>query len=191
MKTKQINTKFYDSYKKDLQTKLNELTNNDLESLKQNIVKTSKKNGVVYILGNGGSISTANHISVDLLKNAKINSKSLYNDNLITCFSNDYGYENWMQKYLEYNANNKDLIIFLSVSGESKNILKAAKFAKKKRINFFSLTGFKKNNSLNRISKHKIWVNSHSYNKVEILHFSLLAIIVDMIIGKTIYKSNL
>ena len=159
--------------------------------LKQDIVKTSKKKGVVYLLGNGGSISTANHISVDLLKNAKINSKSLYNDNLITCFSNDYGYENWMQKYLEYNVNNKDLIIFLSASGESKNILKAANFAKKKKINFFSLTGFKKNNSLNNISKNKIWINSSSYNKVEIVHFTLLAIIVDTIIGKTNYKSNL
>ena len=191
MKKKQEYIKFYDNYKKDLQIKLNELANNDLNLLKQMIVETSKKNGVVYILGNGGSISTANHISVDLLKNAKINSKSLYNDNLITCFSNDYGYENWMQKYLEYNTKNKDLVIFLSASGESKNVLKAAKFAKMKRFNFFSLTGFKKNNSLNRISKNKIWINSNSYNKVEILHFTLLAIIVDMIIGKTNYKSNL
>lgn len=191
MKIKKKKIIFYDNYKKDLQNKISSLTNNDLDLLKQDIVKTSKKKGVVYLLGNGGSISTANHISVDLLKNAKINSKSLYNDNLITCFSNDYGYENWMQKYLEYNVNNKDLIIFLSTSGESKNILKAANFAKKKRINFFSLTGFKKNNSLNNISKNKIWINSSSYNKVEIVHFTLLAIIVDMIIGKTNYKSNL
>ena len=99
--------------------------------------------------------------------------------------------KNWMQKYLEYNVNNKDLIIFLSASGESKNILKAANFAKREKINFFSLTGFKKNNSLNNISKNKIWINSSSYNKVEIVHFTLLAIIVDMIIGKTNYKSNL
>ena len=92
MKTKKKKNYFYDNYKKDLQNKISSLTNNDLDLLKQDIVKTSKK-GVVYLLGNGGSISTANHISVDLLKNAKINSKSLYNDNLITCFSNDYGYE--------------------------------------------------------------------------------------------------
>lgn len=191
MKKKQKDLKFYYNYKKDLQVKIDQLDPHDLESLKKSILKTSKKKGSVYFLGNGGSISTANHISVDLLKNAKINSKNLYNDNLITCFSNDYGFENWMQKYLEYNINSKDLVIFLSVSGESKNIIKAAKYIKNKRINFFSLTGFKKNNSLNKISKKKIWINSNSYNKVEILHFTLLAIVVDMIIGKADYKSNL
>ena len=59
---------------------------------------------------------------------------------------------------------------------------------KKFRIEIMT-TGFKKNISLNNFSINKIWINSSSYNKVEIVHFTLLAIIVDMIIGKTNYSA--
>ena len=162
-----------------------------IENLRKIILKTSKKKGSVYLIGNGGSNSTANHISVDLLKNAKIKTVNSYSDNLITCFSNDYGYENWVKKYFEYMLNKNDLVIFLSVSGNSKNLINGAKYLIKKKINFFSLTGTHKNNNLNKLSKNKIWVQSKSYNYVEIVHFIILASVVDSIIGKVNYKSNL
>ena len=135
MNIKQKNITFYNSYKKDLGNKLSELSNNDLELLKQDIINTSKKKGSVYLLGNGGSISTANHISLDLLKNAKINSKNLYNDNLITCFANDYGHDNWMKEAIKHYGDNGDLLIAISSSGKSKNIINACFEAKKKNLN--------------------------------------------------------
>ena len=184
--------KFYKDYNKDINKLLKSLSLNQIETLKTEIKKRkNKKNASVYILGNGGSISTANHITVDLIKNAKVNARSLYNDNLITCFSNDYGSDNWMKKYLEYYCNKDDFVIFLSVSGKSKNILNAAKFCKKNSLNFFSMTGMNKRNPLNNISKNKIWISSKSYNKVEIIHFIILASIVDKIIGKDVYTSSL
>ena len=60
------------------------------------IKKVKKNKGRILIVGNGGSISTANHIAVDLTKNAKIQTIQTYNDNLITCYANDYGYKNWI-----------------------------------------------------------------------------------------------
>jgi D-sedoheptulose 7-phosphate isomerase len=158
--------------------------------LKKMILIPKKKNGKVFVFGNGGSISTANHFAVDLTKNAKIEAISVSNDNLITCFSNDYGFDNWIKNAIKYYVKKNDFIIFLSVSGKSKNMVNAIEYCNIKKINYFSLTGHKKNNLMNKISKNFLWVNSMSYNAVEILHSVILLNIVDLIIGKNIYSSK-
>ena len=91
------------------------------------VVKKNKKK--VMIFGNGGSAAIANHFSVDLTKNSKIRCVNFNESSLLTCFSNDFGYENWVKKTLEFHADPKDLIIFISSSGESKNMTNACKFA--------------------------------------------------------------
>jgi D-sedoheptulose 7-phosphate isomerase len=161
-----------------------------LDEIKKSIIKCKKRAGVIYIIGNGGSSSTASHISVDLTKNAKINSKNFNESNLITCFSNDFGFENYVAKCIELNCYKKDLIIFLSCSGNSKNLLNAAKFCKKNKIKFITFTGRNYNNSLRRINSKglNIWVNSNAYNLIESIHFVYLASIVDSLIGKINYN---
>lgn len=158
--------------------------------LKKMILIPKKRNGKVFVFGNGGSISTANHFAVDLTKNAKIEAISVSNDNLITCFSNDYGFDNWIKNAIKYYVKKNDFIIFLSVSGKSKNMVNAIEYCNIKKINYFSLTGHKKNNLMNKISKNFLWINSMSYNAVEILHSIILLNIVDLIIGKNIYSSK-
>jgi len=152
----------------------------DLEnilSLKKKILITKKKKGRVYIFGNGGSSSTANHFAVDMKKNARVETISNSNDNLITCLSNDYAFNSWIKNVLKFYTKKNDLIIFLSVSGEFKNIINALKYCKLKKLSHSSLTGLKKNNTVNKISKDFLWVDSISY-------------IVDLIIGKSIYSSD-
>jgi D-sedoheptulose 7-phosphate isomerase len=167
------------------------LKNDKIIDLKNKIINTKRKKRKVYIFGNGGSASTANHIAVDLTKNAKIKSISVSNDNLISCFSNDYSFDEWMAKYADYFMEKGDLAILVSVSGNSKNVVNLAKYCKKKKILFYSLTGLKKNNKLNNISKNKIWIDSKSYNQVEVTHFMILAIVIDLIIGRKSYGTNL
>lgn len=82
------------------------------------------------------------------------------------------------------------MVIFLSVSGNSKNITNALKFCKKKKIKTFALTGHKKNNLSNKLSDKFIWINSMSYNAVEIIHSVILLTIIDLIIGKNKYSVN-
>ena len=110
---------------------------------------------------------------------------------MITCFSNDYGYDLWMQKYAEYYITKKDLVLILSCSGKSKNLINLAKYCKSKNYNLFALTGFKKNNKINTIIENKIWINSKSYNIIELSHFFILISIIDLIIGKFEYSSKL
>ena len=185
-----INTKLASIYKSKVQRLIRDVETNKINRFCEIIKKTSKKNKIL-VFGNGGSASTANHFANDMTKNAKIKTFSFSNDNLITCYSNDYGFENWIKKALEHYGSKNDLCIFISASGNSKNVVKAAKFCKKLKIKSYSLTGFKKNNQLNKISDNSIWIKSNSYNQIEIIHHMILLTVVDILIGKDNYKSNL
>ena len=111
----------------------------------------------------------------------KIKALSFNDHNLITCFANDYGFENWIKEAIKNFYSKDDFVIFISSSGNSKNMLNAAKYCLKNKIKFTSLTGFKKNNPLFKLGKDNIWINSKSYNYVETAHFQILAYIVDTI----------
>ena len=112
--------------------------------LSEKILKTKKNKGTVFIFGNGGSSSTASHIATDLVKNAGINSLSLHDTAYLTCLTNDYGYDKWIKKSIEYHIDKKDLIILISSSGNSPNMIEAAKEANKRKIPLYTLTGMKK-----------------------------------------------
>ena len=104
--------------------------------------------------------------------------------NLITCFSNDYGYENWIKEALKIYAKTDDLLILISSSGESLNILNAAEKAKNMGMKLVTLSGFDSNNSLRKYGDINLWVNSKSYNFVEMAHHIWLVSIVDFITEK-------
>ena len=131
------------------------------------------------MFGNGGSSSIANHVAIDLCKVANIKAITFNESNLITCFSNDYGYQNWMKKSLEYHLNPKDLVIFISSSGNSKNHVIAAKYCKKKNVKIVTLTGFSKFNPLKKFGNVNFWVNSKNYNHVEMAHHIILVFLAD------------
>ncbi len=154
-------------------------------------IKKSKKKVIIY--GNGGSASTASHFSTDLTKNARIRSINFNESNLITCFANDYGFENFVSQSIKEFSDKGDLVILISVSGESKNLINAAKYCIKKKIKLITFTGKNKYNSLYKINKtgSNIFINSKSYNTVEISHHIILLTIIDCIIGKTDYGTKI
>ena len=87
-----------------------------LTKIKEVLLNTSKNNGKVMIFGNGGSAAISSHVSVDLTKNAKIKSLNFNEADLITCFSNDYGYERWIEKAIDFYAEENDSLIGTPVS---------------------------------------------------------------------------
>ena len=173
---------FFQQYFK-VQTNLllfDEETINKLNKVKKFLSLVKKKKKKVIIFGNGGSAAIANHFSIDLTKTSKIRCVNFNESSLITCFSNDYGYENWVKKALEFHADAKDLIILISSSGESKNMINACKYALKKRhFPIITFTGFKKNNSLSKLGHINFWVNSKTYNHIENTHQFILLSLVD------------
>ena len=140
-------------------------------------IKNNRKK--IILVGNGGSAAIASHVSVDFTKMCKIRAINFNEADLLTCFSNDYGYENWVQEAIKAYMNKNDMIILISSSGTSKNIVNAAKYCKKKSIDLITLSGFKKNNPLSKYGKVNFHIESVQYNFVEMSHHIILVYLVD------------
>lgn len=176
---------YLDSHVKLINTKENLYK---IKQLFNSIKKLKKSKNKLILLGNGGSAATAAHLMVDFTKQAKIKAINFNETSLITAFANDYGFENWVKKALDFYADKGDIVLLISVSGESPNLKNALKFCKKNKIKTVSLTGKNKKNYLNKNSNLAVHINSNAYNIVENAHIIILTYIVDSILGKTVYK---
>ena len=88
------------------------------------ILKVKKEKKKILIFGNGGSAAIASHFSIDCNNKLKIKCLNFNEASILTCFSNDYGYENWVKKALEQFSEKGDLVILISSSGMYHNVLK-------------------------------------------------------------------
>jgi len=163
---------------------------NQLLQVRDIFLQTSLKKGKILIFGNGGSAAIASHVSVDLTKNAKIRTVNFNEADLITCFSNDYGYEKWVEKAVDFYADKNDTLVLISSSGESKNMINACKAARRKKIKVISFTGHSKNNPLSKITNLSLWINSKAYNFIENTHQIWLLTVCDLIIGRREYLAK-
>lgn len=144
----------------------------------------------VVFAGNGGSAAIAAHCAVDFSKNAKIRSVNFSDASLITCLANDYGYERWMEKALDVYSDEGDVIILISSSGKSPNVIRAADQALGRGNTLVTLTGFDSQNPLKARGKLNFWVDSKAYNVVEMTHHIWLLAVCDLIIGSAEYPAS-
>ena len=170
----------FSEYNNSINNLLLNISNNDLNKTIKLINNTIFKNGKIYLVGNGGSSSIASHVSVDFAKVARVRSSTFNNSNLITCFANDYGYDNWVVEAIKAYVKKNDMMILISSSGKSKNIVKAAKYCKKISINSVTFSGFIKNNPLSKLGKVNFFVDSDQYNFIEMAHHIILVYLVDV-----------
>lgn len=136
----------------------------------------------VFFIGNGGSAAIAGHMTVDFMKNGGMRTCSLYDSAVMTCIGNDYGYEHIFAKPLSLLGNPGDLLVAISSSGNSPNIVKAIQVAKEQELVVITLTGFKPDNKAHSIGNLNVYVPSEEYGKVESIHQIILQQIVDMIL---------
>ena len=161
------------------------ILNVDLEQLlaaTKLISSISDSGGQLFVVGNGGSAAIASHVTIDLTKAAGIRASNFNDASLLTCFSNDYGYEWWVEKALEAHATDRDLLILISSSGQSENILNGAKYANENNIPLITFSGFSTDNPLKRLGKINFWVNDTQYNIVELTHHAWLLAIIDSLV---------
>lgn len=178
---------FFNDYFSLLSEKIAQIDITDLNQIVDLIKSTSNNGKKVIIAGNGGSAAMASHIAIDLTKNAKIRAINFNEADLITCFANDYGYEEWVSKSIDFYGDKGDLVILISSSGNSKNIINAANKAKEVGMKLITLSGFNPDNSLRKIGDVNLFIESKGYNIVEMTHHIWLVAIVDKIIGKIEY----
>ena len=130
-------------------------------------------NKLVFI-GNGGSAAIASHMAVDYTKNGCMRSMALNDAATLTCFGNDYGYEEVFSKQLEAHGRPGDVIVIISTSGKSKNILNAAAAAKNARCEVVTFSGMRPDNALRHFGSLNFYVPSGDYGLVECAHTNLL-----------------
>lgn len=157
----------------------------DLIQIKSLFQNTSKKGGKVILAGNGGSAAMASHVAVDMTKNAGIRAITFNEYDLITTLANDYGYENWISKAIELYHDHKDIVVLISASGQSLNVINAAIKSKEFELPVITFSGMSPQNPLRDQGDINLWVNSEVYNIVEMTHHIWLLAIVDMIISNT------
>ena len=179
--------KYFDDFKKLVDFNSNEIKK-ELINLKKIFINTEKKGRKILIFGNGGSAAIASHFSVDLTKNARIRCTNYNESDLLTCFSNDFGYEHWIEQTIKYYGDEGDILILISASGKSKNMLNACSAAKEKKFDkIITLTGCEKNNPLKSMGDINLWIDSKAYNHIENVHQFWLLSLVDLVIGKAVY----
>lgn len=178
-------TEYFDECKRFLTE--SDVTKNIIESKKM-ILATKESGGQLIFAGNGASASIANHASLDFTKQGKVRSVNFNESAFITAFSNDYGYEKWIEKALGFYASGGDTLILISCSGTSPNVVNAAKYAKEHSINVITFTGFSADNPLKAAGDINFWLDCRAYNIIEGIHQLWLLSICDLIIGKIEYS---
>ena len=131
----------------------------------------------IIILGNGGSNSIASHISQDYTKQLQKKAFAFSDPSRLTCYINDYGMEKAYEQFLKEFSSDDTLVILISSSGNSKNILNAAHYCLSNNIPLVSLSGFNENNKLKTLTEKNylhFWVDSCDYGVVECLHQVIL-----------------
>lgn len=175
-------SEYFESYFDLIHKKLDSIHHEQLMRLAELIVKVHEADKKIIIAGNGGSAAMASHVAVDLTKAAGIRAITFNEADLLTCFANDYGYERWVAKALEFYGDEGDLAILISSSGSSPNMINGANQARIMDMPVVTLSGFSADNPLRELGDINLWVESSAYNIVEMTHHIWLVAVIDYII---------
>jgi D-sedoheptulose 7-phosphate isomerase len=143
--------------------------------------QTSLGRKLIFV-GNGASAGMASHMAADFLKNGRMRTVTFNDGPLLTCMGNDYGYECVFEEPLKIVADSGDLLVAISSSGRSDNILRAVRAARDKDCYVLTLSGFDQDNPLSATGDINFYVPSSQYGPVEIAHQFIIHCILDTIL---------
>jgi len=176
---------YYDRYRVAL---FESNVNSELQSFKQMCLNIKANNNKLMLAGNGASATIVSHAATDFTKQAKVRSLSFTDTSLITAYANDFGYENWIAEAINSYYKKGDIVVLISSSGSSKNIVNAAKKAKSLGLSLVTFSGFSSNNPLKQLGDINFWLPSKAYNIIENTHSIWITTVVDMILGNAEYS---
>ena len=141
------------------------------------------RGNTVMFVGNGGSAGIASHVAIDFVRNGGLRALAFNDGAALTCLGNDLGYENVFSRQIETHGRAGDLLVAISSSGRSPNILKAVAAARQRGCAVLTLSGFAPDNPLRRLGDINLYVPSEAYGFVEISHLALIHAIGDFSAG--------
>lgn len=137
----------------------------------------------LMFVGNGGSAGICSHMATDYSKNGGMRSLAFNDGAFLTCLGNDLGYENVFAKQIEFHGRAGDLLIAISSSGKSPNILKAVEAARQHKAAVITLSGFGADNPLRKLGDLNFYLADGNYGFVEVGHLALLHAVLDIAMG--------
>lgn len=170
---------FFNGYSKELSGHLSSLDKNRLSAFAAELERVRREGKTVYIMGNGGSASTASHMANDFSKTASVEGVSRIralsladNISLMTAIGNDISYDDIFSYQLETLLQKGDLVVLISGSGNSMNVVRAADTAKAKGVKIVGLLGFDGGKLKNKVDL-LLHIESRNYGVIEDAHLSI------------------
>lgn len=169
---------------------LKEITLNDgfdsaIAILKDGVIAERKR---LMFVGNGGSAAIASHMLMDYLNAGNVRTTDFTSPALLTCMANDYGWDNVFSTPIEKSADQGDILIAISSSGQSRNILNACDAADKKGCTIITFSGMSENNPLRTRGHLNFYVPSTHYGFIELSHEAFLHGILDLFLRNAFTK---
>lgn len=157
---------------------------NGIQTLVECFTRHKRAGTQIFFIGNGGSSAIASHMTADFMKNGGMKTYSLYDNAVTTCMGNDYGYEYVFSRPLEFLGEKDDLLVAVSSSGNSPNIVNAVNTANDKKMETITFTGFGSDNRSKQLGRINVYVPSEKYGIVESIHNLMLQQVVDLIMER-------
>jgi D-sedoheptulose 7-phosphate isomerase len=157
----------------------------DHEKAYKQVVSTMfRKNVKVLLIGNGGSAAIVNHMCNDLCFSVGCPAMIFNEPSQLTAISNDYGYECVFEKPIALWAKENDLLVAVSSSGKSKNILRGVQAALEKGCKVVTFSGFSPDNPLRQLGNINFYISSSHYGEVETTHMTLTHYLTDLAMSR-------
>jgi len=175
----------FNSHLKTIQDVINNLEK-DVESVAEIIIEALKKGNKIIIFGNGGSAADAQHFAAELTGRYKCERKGLpaialtTDTSALTAIGNDYGYERVFDRQVEALANTKDVLVGISTSGNSKNVINAFKVGKELNCKIVGLSG-KGGGAMNEFCDINIVIPSDNTPRIQEMHILIIHTICQLI----------
>jgi D-sedoheptulose 7-phosphate isomerase len=156
-----------------------------LKTIHEMLVRITRGPNKLMFVGNGGSAGIAGHSAIDFAKNGGVRSITFNDASSLTCLGNDLGYDQVFAKQVEMQGLNGDVLVAISSSGQSPNILNAVTTARAMGCAVITLSGFKPGNALRQLGDVNFYVEGEAYGFVEVTHQAILHVILDSAMGWT------
>jgi D-sedoheptulose 7-phosphate isomerase len=145
------------------------------------IREAKKKRAKAVVVGNGGSAAIASHMQNDLCKAVKMRALVFTEQSLLTALANDDGYPTAYETLMNLWAEPDDVLIAISSSGQSENILRCAAAAREVGARIITLSGFAADNPLRSLGDVNFYIASRSYGHVELAHAAVTQFLTDVL----------
>jgi len=156
--------------------------------LKDITTRIRKAGKTIYLIGNGASASMASHVAADLAKNAHVHTEVFTDLSLITAIANDFSYEDVFAEPLRRRMSDGDMLVAISSSGQSPNVLAASQVAMSLGGHVVTLSAMKYDNSLRLHGSLNFYVPAETYGAAETSHAAILHYWVDQMTVQTKQK---